>query len=500
MWWEKRGIAFADGAVTEMKNFDLNDTIAAIATGVGESGIGIVRISGKDSLNIAERIFLSKDGRKPSDFKAYTVHYGWIVDRRTPYNVQCTLKDNNLIPNTQHAQQNIIDEVLLTVMRAPRSYTKEDVVEISCHGGIVAIRAVLDLVLASGARLAQAGEFTKRAFLNGRIDLAQAEAVLDIIRAKTDSALRIGAQQLKGRLSQEINKIRNTLLNILSLLEANIDFPEEEISRADLENIGKKLEGADKELKDILISSQQGKVLREGVNVVICGKPNAGKSSLLNALLKQERSIVTPIAGTTRDTVEEIIDIRGIPVRIADTAGIIEPRDLIEKKAIQRTKKYITCADLVILMLDSSRKLDNGDRALLKRLKGKRVLGVINKIDLKPKMRKEQVSEIFSHVIEISAKKLKNIKQLEDAIADLVYHGKVPAAEPAIVSKLRHIESLRQAQKFVAEAIDSLDNKLSLEFIAQSVKDALERLDEISGRVFSQDLLDKIFSEFCIGK
>lgn len=461
-----------------MRNLNLTDTIAAIATPIGESGIGIVRLSGRGALKIADKVFVSKDGKKPSQFKTYTTHYGWIIETGTK----------------------VIDEVILTIMRSPRSYTKEDIVEINCHGGIVALRRALDLVLESGARLAEPGEFTKRAFLNGRIDLAQAEAVLDIIRAKSDSALRIGVEQLRGNLSKELNKIRNILLGALSVLEANIDFPEEEISAANLKTIGTDLGNIDKKFQDILSRARQGRILREGINVVICGKPNAGKSSLLNALLKQERSIVTPVAGTTRDTIEEIIDIKGIPVRIVDTAGIIEPRDFVERKAIQRTKKYVDLADLVILLFDGSRRLTEEDGVLIKKLKKKTCIPVINKIDLKQKIERRKLAARFNRLVDISAKKLKNMNLLEETVANMVYDGEAVASEPALVSNLRHIEAIRCTQKFIAEARDSLDNKLSLEFIAQSVKDALICLDDILGKRFSEDVLDRIFSEFCIGK
>ena len=470
-----------------MRNLNLSDTIAAVATSIGESGIGIVRMSGKDALKIADKIFLSKDKRKPSEFKTYTTHYGWIVEA------------GNLKLKTQN--RNIIDEVILTVMRAPKSYTKEDVVEINCHGGIVALRAVLDLVLINGARLAKPGEFTERAFLNGRIDLAQAEAVLDIIRAKTDSALKIGIEQLKGALSRQISKIRAGLLDVLSLLEANIDFPEEEIGAVDYKRIQQRLNKIDAQMISILEAAKYGRILREGIHVVICGKPNVGKSSLLNALLKQERSIVTPFAGTTRDTIEEIIDIKGIPIRIVDTAGIIEPRDLVEKKAVLRSKKYIDLADMVILLFDGSKKLDKNDSILIKKLKNKNTIAVVNKIDLKQKIEKNGLSKIFADVITISAKKAKNITALEEAIAAVVYKGQIISSESIILSNLRHIESLRRAQKLVAEAANSMDNsQLSIEFIAQNIKDALFSLDELLGKKFSEELLDKIFDDFCIGK
>ncbi|MBU1906094.1 MAG: tRNA uridine-5-carboxymethylaminomethyl(34) synthesis GTPase MnmE [Candidatus Omnitrophica bacterium] len=465
-----------------MISSNLTDTIAAIATPAGESGIGIVRISGRDSIPIADGIFISKDNRKPSLFKTYTTHYGFIADPK------------------ENSKSGYIDEVILTIMRAPKSYTKEDVVEINCHGGIVALRRVLDLVLENGCRLAEPGEFTKRAFLNGRIDLAQAEAVLDIIRAKTDSALKISLEQLRGGLSKRINRISRDLLNILSLLEANIDFPEEEIDPVNLRMISRKINNLDSELKEILNTAKQGRILREGIHVVICGKPNVGKSSLLNALLDQERSIVTSIPGTTRDTIEEIIDIKGIPVRIVDTAGILEPRDLVEKKSVGRSRRYIDLADLVILLFDGSKKLSKEDEALIGKLKKKAVIAVINKIDLRQNIEKDKIAKKFKEIVDISAKKIRNINLLEDAIANLVYNGRVISSEPVVVSRLRQIESIREAEKLIAEAAKSLDNKLSLEFIAQDIKDALLYLDQLLGKKFSENLLDKIFSEFCIGK
>lgn len=460
---------------------NLNDTIAAIATSFGDAGIGIVRLSGKDALAIADKIFISNDGQRAAQFKTYTLHYGHIFD-----------------PGKSNSKY--IDEVLLTVMRAPKSFTKEDVVEINCHGGIIALRAVLELVLANGCRIAEPGEFTRRAFLNGRIDLAQAEAVLDVIKAKTDSALRVGINQLKGNLSQEVNLARQTLLEVLVILEANIDFPEEEISAIDFKKISGQLAGVNQDLIRILDSSKAGRIMREGINVVICGRPNVGKSSLLNALLKQERSIVTPIAGTTRDTIEEIIDIKGIPVRIVDTAGIIEPRDLIEKKAIQRSKQYIQLADLIILLFDSNKRLDKQDEIFMNKLAKKPVIAVLNKIDLKVKIQKEEILKKFKNTVEISAKKMRNIDLLEEAIASLVYKGETKASESVIVSNLRHIELVRKAQKYIAETLDSLDNKLPLEFIAQGIKDAMSSLDILLGVSFTEDLLDKIFSKFCIGK
>ncbi|MDD5245755.1 MAG: tRNA uridine-5-carboxymethylaminomethyl(34) synthesis GTPase MnmE [Candidatus Omnitrophica bacterium] len=475
-----------------MKGFNPLDTIVAIATSQGEGAIGIVRLSGKDALKIADKIFLERSGRKPSKFKSYTVHYGWVVSSQGS-----RVKGQG---SGKNFSSEVIDEVILTVMRAPKSYTREDVVEINCHGGIVALRAVLDQVLKNNARLAQPGEFTMRAFLNGRIDLAQAEAVLDIIRAKTDSALALGEEQLKGGLSARIEKIRKILLGALSLLEAGIDFPEEEQVSPDPAGLAGKLAKVVSELNSLLENSRQGKILREGLHVVICGKPNVGKSSLLNALLKKERCIVTPLAGTTRDTIEEIIDIRGIPVRIVDTAGIIEPRDLVEKKAIQRSREQIKIAELVILVFDGTKKMSQDDRVLIGKLKNKPVIAVINKIDARQRIEKERLLSLFGRVMEVSARSSRNIELLEEEIARLVYRGKVPGRESPLIGNLRQVTAVEQAQKFVAAAANSLDNKLSPEFIAQEIKDALSLLDELLGKRFNEELLDKIFADFCIGK
>ena len=460
-----------------MLKTSLDDTIAAISTPIGQGGIGIVRLSGKDAINIAGKFFVSQDKKKPSQFKTYTTHYGRIMEG-----------------------DKVIDEVILTLMRSPKSYTKEDVVEINCHGGLVALRKVLDLVISGGARLADPGEFTKRAFLNGRIDLAQAEAVIDVIRAKTDSALKISQDQLQGRLSDEIKQIRRGLLDILTLLEAEIDFPEEQIIPGEKQKIGKQLSVVRERIIYLLAGSKSARICKEGIHLVICGKPNVGKSSLLNAVLKKERSIVTSVPGTTRDSIEEIIDIKGIPVRIVDTAGILKAKDLVGRKAVQRSKKQIELADLVVVLFDGSRDLSKEDYALMGKLRSKRVIAVINKIDLRQKIDKEKIKKVFSCLVELSAKKAKNINLLEDAVASQVYKGAVSAPESVMVSSLRHISALNAAEKLIAEAGNSLDNRLSGEFIAQGIKDSLGYLDSILGKDFPEDLLNKIFSRFCIGK
>jgi len=471
-----------------MKIYSLDDTIAAIATSLGESGIGIVRISGKDTLKIADRIFVSKIGKSPSQFKTYTIHYGWVVEDAAG------IKKDLLAP------KEFIDEAILTVMRAPYSYTRQDVVEINCHGGPVPLRKTLELVLKYGARLAEPGEFTKRAFLNGRIDLTQAEAVLEIVRAKTEASLRLGTNRLKGLLSKEFLKLREEILNILVLLEANIDFPEEEIGSLDKEKINKRINELIEKTDKLLKTYNYGRIFSEGIKVVICGKPNVGKSSLLNALLKEERAIVTPIPGTTRDTLEEMIDIRGIPIRIVDTAGIIEPKDLVEKEAIKRAKRYIKEADLIILVFDGSKKLSQEDIFLIKKLKKKLVLPVINKIDLKQKIERKIIEKYFSQILEISAKRIQNIDKLEEKIESFVYNKKIELAPPEVVITLRQKEVLEKIRNYLKEAKNSLENNLSIEFVSQDLKEGLNYLDQLLGKSFNEHLLDKIFSQFCIGK
>ncbi len=462
------------------------DTIAAIATAPGESGIGIVRVSGKQALEIAGKIFLPANGRRLARFPGYTMHYGWIVRED--------------MPAGGSAAGGIIDEVLLTVMRAPRSYTREDVIEINCHGGIVAQRAVLERILEKGCRLAQPGEFTRRAFLNGRIDLSQAEAVLDIIKAKTDSALSMGMEHLRGAFSQEVRKIRKRLIKVLAGVEANIDFPEEESGALQRGEISGALRSVHSRLREIIAASSRARIFREGIRVVICGKPNVGKSSLLNAILRQERSIVTPVAGTTRDTIEEIVDMRGIPVKIVDTAGIVESRDPVEKKAVQRARQHIDAADAVMLVFDASRELSSEDAALMRKLKHKKTIPVLNKTDLPRRLKTETVAARFGAPVEVSAKKLGNIAGLEDAIIGCVYKGNLSPGASVQMCNARHIFAVKRADSLIAGALHALGKTVSLEFIAQDIKEAVGHLDGILGERFSEDLLDRIFSDFCIGK
>ena len=469
-----------------MKEINLFDTIAAIATPLGQGGIGIVRLSGKEALAIADEIFTAKDGVKPSRYKSHTVHYGWIAK-----NQKSKIKNQKL---------EIIDEVLLTVMRAPRSYTKEDIVEISCHGGIVVLREILDLALVKGARPAQRGEFTKRAFLNGRIDLSRAEAVLDIINAKTCYALENSIKQLRGDLSKEVRQLKDKLIEAIALLEANIDFSEEDIAPAEAQKVNSDILFIKNKIDKLLDSAVHGKILREGLSAVILGRANTGKSSLLNALLKEERVIVSPVAGTTRDAVEEILDLQGIPLKIADTAGIIEPKDLIEQEALKRTRRYFDKADLVLLVFDSGARLTAEDRLLIKKAKAKTTIVVLNKSDLRPRIEEAEIKRHFDCLVKVSSLKRKGLKELEQAIVRSVWEGKLEASDELIVSNVRHIQALKKAKEALFRAQESLRSKLSIEFIAEDLRFCRESLSLIIGESAGEDVLDKIFSQFCIGK
>ncbi|MDP3142894.1 MAG: tRNA uridine-5-carboxymethylaminomethyl(34) synthesis GTPase MnmE [Candidatus Omnitrophota bacterium] len=459
-----------------------DDTIAAISTAFGQAGIGIVRLSGHDALSIADRIFISGEKKKPSQCQTYTIHYGWIAEGA----------DKN----------RVIDEAILTIMRSPRSYTREDVVEINCHSGIVPLRKIYELVLKCGARPAEAGEFTRRAFVNGRIDLVQAESVLDIIQSRTEASLELGINQLQGRLSKKIEEIRSQLLEIFAHLEAAIDFPEEDIKTAGRKKLLNDLEKAALIINRILDFATEGKILREGISVVIYGKPNVGKSSLLNALLKEERAIVTHIPGTTKDTVEECANIAGIPLRLIDTAGIDRPKDLIDEEAIKRSRQSMANADLILFVLDSSRGIDQQDKEVFRQIANKNVIVVVNKIDLKRGMNSATLNQLAAKrkVARVSALKDTGIRGLEKIISETVFQGKIKPAEDILISNLRHINLLRLAQRAIQKTQGAFKEKLSVEFVSQELKEALLSLDKITGRAISEDLLDKIFSEFCIGK
>ena len=472
----------------------VDDTIVAISTPIGEGAIGTVRLSGKDALEISDSIFKGKDGVLPSKFKSHTVRYGWIIEKSFT-------KGGSLLDWQAGASGGkIIDEVLLTVMREPKTYTREDIVEISCHGGALALRRILELIVRRGVRLAEPGEFTKRAFLNGRIDLSKAEAVLDIIRAKTDTALKLGMEQLHGGLSERIKQIREGLIDILANIEADIDFCDEDIEIYSNKKLTNKLEDIIRELEIIIADSKKVNFFREGIKVTICGRPNVGKSSLLNAILKKERAIVTPIAGTTRDVIEEFININGIGIRLVDTAGVVKPKDLIEHHAVRLAKDSIAFSDIVLLVFDASQKLTKKDYNLIKDLKNKDAIAVLNKIDLSLRIQKDKIKKKFKKIICISCLTQKNLDKLEDAIVSFVYKGKIVSSEGLITTNIRQIEQIKQAKDLLDKARNSFIKGLSLEFIALDLKLALDCLGRITGESVDDIILDKIFSQFCIGK
>ena len=458
---------------------NLEDTIVAVSTPIGEGGIGIVRLSGPKALRIADKIFVSGDNKKPSKFKTYTVHYGHIVDKGK-----------------------IIDEVILTVMKAPSSYTKEDIIEINCHGGLQATKEALELTIKSGARVAEPGEFTKRAFLNGRLDLAQAEAVLDVIRAKTEGSLKAAVNQLEGGLSKEIDALLTDVLDIASQVDAAIDFPEEELEIEDKKVLIKKTEDILKKLKALIDSYNEGMVLREGVLVIICGRPNTGKSSLMNLLLKRDRVIVSPIPGTTRDAVEELINLKGIPIRLVDTAGIASGKDPLEKESVRRSKRYLDLADIVVLMLDGSEEINPEDRDIINLVRGKKKIVVINKSDLPNRIDPKAIVELFGDckVVDISVEKKANIELLEKYILETVWSGRYIQGESAIVTNARHKELLDKSLSNMLSVKSSIGSDESAELVAVDLKEAAHNIGLIIGKSISEDILDRIFEQFCIGK
>jgi tRNA modification GTPase len=480
-----------------MNNTGLDDTIVAISTPIGEGGIGIVRLSGRESLVLADKIFLSKNGKKPSKFKTYTVHYGHIAEK---IHGRTKAQEHK---STSKKERKIVDEVLLTVMRAPKSYTKEDIVEINCHSGIAPLKKILDLCLVNGARLAEPGEFTKRAFLNGRIDILQAEAVLDVIKAKTELSLRAALNNMEGLFSRKINEIRKKLIEIYAHMEASIDFSGEDLRGVKKEGMFKRLNTVKNEIEKIISNSNQGRILRQGIKTVICGSPNVGKSSLMNAILKESRSIVTHIPGTTRDTIEEIVNIRGIPVTLVDTAGITDTNHPVEKEGIRRSRVYLESADLILLVLDWSRKLNKDDLDTIEKIQNnKEIIVVINKTDLKKELDIKKVRRSFpkSYFAHVSALNLKGVDNLEDGIRDIVWKGKAPGAGFSGISNERQLDILRRSVSDINEAIAARKNRLSMDCISVYMRASIESLGEITGQTITEEALDKIFSEFCIGK
>lgn len=470
----------------------MEDTIAAVATAQGEGGIGIVRISGEHACQILQRLFVpiksGKNQKKSAEFNPGNfqfqnrlLHYGYIR----------ALESGEKI-----------DEVLAVCMYAPHTYTRENLVEIHCHGSIVSLRTVLEEVLHCGARLAEQGEFTKRAFLNGRIDLSQAEAVIDLIKAKTEKSYSLAFQQLEGKLSARITGIRDEILKLLSHIIVNIDYPD-----ADIEEItyGQVLDG----INDIMINIEQlidtshaGRFIREGIRVVILGRPNVGKSSLMNALLRENRAIVTEVPGTTRDTIEEIVSIRGIPVLLIDTAGIRDTDHIVEQIGIQRTRESIEIADLVLFVLDGAIQLTEDDIGLMESIQDKRVIVLINKVDLGQILQRKDVSTRLpkAQVIETSMIREEGIAELEGAVEKMVYTGQIRQDDTLLITNVRHIDLLRNARIAMQEAKFMTLSQEALDFIEMDIRRAWELLGEITGDAVSEDIVDQVFSRFCLGK
>lgn len=454
------------------------DTIAAISTPAGEGGIGIIRVSGSKALSLTRNIFQPKSPQQ--NFETHKLYLGNIIDP---------------------SDDNIVDECLMTFMKSPHSFTREDVVELHCHGGTVVLQRTMELLMRGAIRQAEPGEFTKRAFLNGRIDLSQAEAVIDVIRAKTERGLRLAQVQLRGGLKEELALIRKRLIHTLALLEAYIDFPEEEIDPKALTGMDKDINSSISFIDKLLSTYEEGRVLREGIHVVIAGRPNVGKSSLLNALLKEKRAIVTSVPGTTRDTIEEVINLKGIPVNLIDTAGIRETEDIVEREGIKKTKDKLNEADLILYMMDE-RGLEKDELKVIESVSGRKSLFVINKIDV---ISDERAIEIKSSLptgdaLSISLKTNKGIEKLKDSIFNSVMRHKADSAPSIIISRKRHKVSLEFARASLERAINGIRTNLALELITIDIKEALKNIAEVAGETTPDDVLKKIFSDFCIGK
>lgn len=456
-------------------------TIAAISTAVGEAGIGIVRISGKDALNIGNIVFKGNKVKVLNEDNNRKLIYGHILDKK----------------NDQ-----LIDEVLISFMKGPHTYTREDMVEIYCHGGIISVRKVLELILNSGARLAEPGEFTKRAFLNGRLDLAQAEAIMDMIKAKTDKSFEASLDQLEGALSRKVKEIRNILLEMIAHVEVSIDFPDEDIEEMTYDDLQTNGNLVKVEIQKLLSTADRGKILRDGLNTVILGKPNVGKSSLLNAILGENRAIVTDIPGTTRDIIEEYINIDGIPLKIMDTAGIRNTDDIVEQIGVDKAKETVEKADLVIAIFDASRELSDEDYQIIELIRGKKSIILLNKTDLDIKYDEFHLKSLLNHsdIITTSIISGIGVDVLENSIKSMFYSGEVEMYSDTIITNMRHKNQLIKAMENITQAIDDIKGNVPIDCIEVDLKNCWENLGEISGDTIGEDILDKIFSEFCIGK
>ena len=457
---------------------NLNDTIAAISTAIGEAGIAIVRMSGDDSVNIIDEIFVSASGKKMAEAENRKFLYGHIADG-----------------------DKLIDEVLVVKMKGPHSYTAEDIVEVHCHGGVVSVKRILNLILSKGARLAEKGEFTKRGFLNGRIDLTQAEAVIDMIKAKTDISFDMGLNQLSGALSEVLNKLKDELVSMQALIVANIDFPDEDIEDAAYHDLMERSDKILEKMDSLLDNSKNSRLLRDGINTVILGKPNVGKSSLLNGLLKYDRAIVTDIAGTTRDIIEDYINLDGVLLKITDTAGIRETDDEVEKIGVNIAREKLKEADLVIAIFDISRDFDKDDEEILNLIKDKKHITILNKDDLDQKISDEEIEKYFKDdYLRLSVTENESVKKIENLIIDLFFDGELQISSDSILSNIRHINALKEAKKALLEVNESLKEKVFLDLIEVDLENVIGHISEITGTITTEDILDRVFSDFCIGK
>ena len=458
-----------------MRDFD---TICAIATPIGEGGIAIIRVSGENALEIVSKVFRAKSGTDIKNMKSYTMKYGHIYDG-----------------------DNLIDEVIISYMKGPRSFTAEDVVEINCHGGVVSTNKVLESIIKAGARIAEPGEFTKRAFLNGRLDLSQAEAVIDVITSENEYALQSSISQLKGSVKNRIKEIREKIIYHTAFIETALDDPE----HISVDGYGEVLKEAAEEvidqLKELIDSSDDGRIMKEGIQTVILGKPNAGKSSVLNVLLGEERAIVTDIAGTTRDTLEESIQIKGIPLNIIDTAGIRDTNDLIEKIGVDKAKELLKKADLVLYVVDTSDPLTKDDEEIMQLIEGKQTIVLLNKADLEQVVTKENLKEKgFDQIVQISAKEQTGIEELYQLIQDIFFEGHVSFNDEIYLTNMRHKTEVSEALKSLSMVLQSIEDGMPEDFFSIDLLDAYEHLGFITGESVGEDLVNEIFAEFCMGK
>ncbi|MCY8559626.1 tRNA uridine-5-carboxymethylaminomethyl(34) synthesis GTPase MnmE [Bacillus haynesii] len=458
------------------------DTIAAISTPMGEGAIAIVRMSGPEALAIADKVYKGPRGKRLSSVDSHTINYGHIVDPET---------------------EKVVEEVMVSVLKAPKTFTREDIVEINCHGGLVTVNQVLQLVLKEGARLAEPGEFTKRAFLNGRIDLSQAEAVMDLIRAKTDRAMNVAMNQMEGRLSSLIKRLRAEILETLAHVEVNIDYPEyDDVEEMTHKMLIEKATKVKKEIEVLLTTSEQGKILREGISTVIIGRPNVGKSSLLNSLVHETKAIVTDIPGTTRDVIEEYVNVRGVPLRLVDTAGIRETEDIVERIGVERSRQVLKEADLILLVLNYSEPLSEEDIKLFEATKGMDIIVIVNKTDLEQKLDLDRVRELAGNqpVVTTSLLKEEGIDELEEAIQSLFFTGAIESGDLTYVSNTRHISLLHEAKRAITDALEGIENDVPIDMVQIDLTRCWEVLGEIIGDAVHESLIDQLFSQFCLGK